>query len=367
MSEIKKFTRSYFNRTFSMIKVNIYDSDIIMLNHWTSYTQPDPIYNYFIAILVALIGIVGTITNLFVIFVFLTPKSSINLQWALIINLAISDFGFSAVIGFPLKTIAAFNQYWPWGSVACQLYGFISATFGFLSLTTIAAISFDRYLVIVKNYKTKNFLIICTVIGFLWIWSILWTIPPFFGYGRYVLEGYQTSCTFDYISNDIPNLLFSCGMYVFGFTFPVLLCIYCYVNLLKIVHNNERIVIISLSSDGSAKQHKSIQNRKRLDIEATKSVILSLLFYLMSWTPYAIVCLISIMGQSYFLTPTIAEMPHIFAKMAAIYNPILYAFTNRKFKNALGIRKTSSVIMQQQRLLSQGLFKPLVSLLLLFK
>lgn len=73
------------------------------------------------------------------------------------------------------------------------------------------------------------------------------------------------------------------------------------------------------------------------------------------------------MGQSYFLTPTIAEMPHIFAKMAAIYNPILYAFTNRKFKNALGIRKTSSVIMQQQRLLSQGLFKPLVSLLLLFK
>lgn len=68
---------------------------------------------------------------------------------------------------------------------ACQLYGFISGTFGFLSLTTIAAISFDRYLVIVKNYKTENFLIICTVIGFLWIWSILWTIPPFFGYGKF--------------------------------------------------------------------------------------------------------------------------------------------------------------------------------------
>ncbi|CAH8667135.1 unnamed protein product [Schistosoma margrebowiei] len=361
MSEIEKFTRSYFNRTFSMIKVNIYDSDIIMLNHWTSYTQPDPIYNYLIAILVALIGIIGTITNLFVIFVFLTPKSSISLQWALIINLAISDFGFSAVIGFPLKTIAAFNQYWPWGSVACQLYGFMSGAFGFLSLTTIAAISFDRYLVIVKNYKTKNFLIICTVIGFLWIWSILWTIPPFFGYGRYVLEGYQTSCTFDYISNDMPNLLFSFGMYVFGFTFPVLLCTYCYVNLLKVVYNNERIVLISLSNHSSAKQHKSIRKRKRLDIEATKSVILSLLFYLMSWTPYAIVCLISIMGQSYFLTPTIAEMPNIFAKMAAIYNPILYAFTNRQFKNAVGIRKTSSVIMQQQRLLSQGLFKPLVT------
>uniref|UniRef100_A0A3Q0KTR1 Putative opsin-like receptor n=1 Tax=Schistosoma mansoni TaxID=6183 RepID=A0A3Q0KTR1_SCHMA len=363
MSEIKNFTRSLllYNRTFSMIKNNIHDSDIIMLNHWIKYTQPDPIYNYLVAIFVALIGIFGTITNLLVIFVFLTPKSSISLQCALIINLAISDFGFSAVIGFPLKTIAAFNQYWPWGSVACQLYGFISATFGFLSLTTIAAISFDRYLVIVKDHKTTNFRVICTVIGFLWIWSIIWTIPPFFGFGRYVLEGYQTSCTFDYISNDMPSLLFSGGMYIFGFMFPVLLCIYCYVNLLKIVRNNERVVLISLSNDGASKQRESVRNRKRLDIEATKSVILSLLFYLMSWTPYAMVCLISILGQSYFLTPTIAEMPHIFAKMAAIYNPILYAFTNRKFKNALGIRKTSSVIMQQQRLLSKGQLKPLSS------
>ncbi|CAH8681626.1 unnamed protein product, partial [Schistosoma rodhaini] len=360
MSEIKNFTRSLllYNRTFSMIKNNIHDSDIIMLNHWTKYTQPDPIYNYIVAIFVALIGIFGTITNLLVIFVFLTPKSSISLQCALIINLAISDFGFSAVIGFPLKTIAAFNQYWPWGSVACQLYGFISATFGFLSLTTIAAISFDRYLVIVKDHKTTNFRVICTVIGFLWIWSIIWTIPPFFGFGRYVLEGYQTSCTFDYISNDMPSLLFSGGMYIFGFMFPVLLSIYCYANLLRIVRNNEKIVLISLSNDGASKQHKSVRNRKRLDIEATKSVILSLLFYLMSWTPYAMVCLISILGQPYFLTPTIAEMPHIFAKMAAIYNPILYAFTNRKFKNALGIRKTSSVIMQQQRLLSKGQLKP---------
>lgn len=61
-----------------------------------------------------------------ILFAVFRPKSSINLQWALIINLAVSDFGFSAVIGFPLKTIAAFNQYWPWGSVGmpriCRMY-----------------------------------------------------------------------------------------------------------------------------------------------------------------------------------------------------------------------------------------------------
>ncbi|CAH8587088.1 unnamed protein product [Schistosoma turkestanicum] len=171
--------------------------------------------------------------------------------------------------------------------LTCQLYGFISGTFGFLSLTTIAAISFDRYLVIVKDYKTKNFLVICTAIALLWIWSALWTIPPFFGYGRYVLEGYQTSCTFDYISNDTPNLLFSFGMYIFGFMLPVMICIYCYVNLLKIVRNNERLILVSLSNGGGSKQRKRVRNRKRLDVEATRSVILSLLFYLMSWTPYA--------------------------------------------------------------------------------
>lgn len=35
----------------------------------------------------------------------------------LIINLALSDFTFSLVNGFPLLTISAFNTKWMWGDV----------------------------------------------------------------------------------------------------------------------------------------------------------------------------------------------------------------------------------------------------------
>nr|CAH8870832.1 unnamed protein product [Trichobilharzia regenti] len=321
-----------------------------MLKHWDKFTPPDPIYNYIIGTYVGIIGITGMIVNLLVIFVFSSPRYPTGLQNALIINLAISDFGFSAVIGFPLKTVAAFNLYWPWGVLACQLYGFASGTFGFVSLTTISAIAFDRYSVIVKNFKINrhgNFRFTIMIIIGLWVWSLLWTIPPFFGYGRYVLEGFHTSCTFDYISNDVPNLLFSGGMYIFGFMFPVLLSVYCYLNLIRVVRQNERNLSLSLSSDGRFKPYKFSRNRKRLDIQAAKSSVLLLLFYLMSWTPYATVCLVSLLGHTDCLTPMVAEIPCIFAKMAAIYDPFVYAFKNAKFKSALGIGRPSKITAYQ--------------------
>jgi len=39
----------------------------------------------------------------------------------LIMNLALSDLVFSAVNGFPLLTISAFNQKWMWGDAGITL------------------------------------------------------------------------------------------------------------------------------------------------------------------------------------------------------------------------------------------------------
>lgn len=71
---------------------------------------------------------------------------------------------------------------------------------------------------------------------------------------------------------------------------------------------------------------------KKADIEAAKTSIILVLLYLMSWSPYAIVCLMTLVGSRDSLTPFYSELPVLFAKTSAVYNPIVYAVKHPKFR-----------------------------------
>ncbi|VDP70127.1 unnamed protein product [Echinostoma caproni] len=256
----------------------------------------------------------------------------------LIINLSLSDCLFSATVGFPLKTIAAFNQRWTWGKLACEIYGFLGGLFGFVSLSTMVAIALDRYFVIVQPVQALARMTYTRAIVMLivvWLWSLLWSVPPWLGIGRYIPEGFQTSCTFDYLSHDLENLLFNAGMYIFGFSIPVLIIVYCYYQIVRAVRLNEqqlKKMAQKLNADNPTSMKSS---DKKADVEAAKTSVILVLLYLMAWTPYAVVCLMAMIGQLPAMTPFMAELPVFFAKASAVYNPFVYALRHPKFRAEL--------------------------------
>ncbi len=76
----------------------------------------------------------------------------------------------------------------------CQLYGFVGGLCGFVSIATLAWVAYDRYVVISnpleaaqKVTKKRAMLMILST----WIFSLVWSLPPFFGFGAYVPEGFQ--------------------------------------------------------------------------------------------------------------------------------------------------------------------------------
>lgn len=107
-----------------------------------------------------------------------------------------------------------------------------------MSMNTMAAIAVDRYNVIARPIKAsrslsyrKAFMMIVAV----WVWSITWTIPPLFGWGAYIPEGFQTSCTFDYLTrNDYFRLVYVRAFEEYVFMpkhkclFYVLACLKCF-------------------------------------------------------------------------------------------------------------------------------------------
>ena len=158
----------------------------------------------------------------------------------LMVNLAISDLCIFCSQG-PLMFINAFaSDFWMYGTLWCQLYGCTGGIFGNFfplpiyllyiymvqcnltfagtcSIITLVFIAYDRYHVIVygiahadQRITTRKAALIIT---FIWIYSVVACIPPFFGWGGYKLgivivhTGTQGSYTF-------AHYIFGC--YTFG-------------------------------------------------------------------------------------------------------------------------------------------------------
>jgi hypothetical protein len=77
---------------------------------------------------------------------------------------------------------------------ACEWYAFVAALCGFNSIGTMALIAVDRHRFIARPlemlYKATSVRAVAEVFG-VWVWSVLCTLPPMIGWGRYIAEGFQ--------------------------------------------------------------------------------------------------------------------------------------------------------------------------------
>lgn len=90
-------------------------------------------------------------------------------------------------------------------------------------------------------YLLKNTLLDLQVCLLVWIYCLSITLPPFFGWSKYVLEGFDTSCSWDYTTRTLSNRLFYIYMLILGFVLPVSIITYCYIFIIVSIldHNKE--------------------------------------------------------------------------------------------------------------------------------
>ncbi|KAG5445385.1 rhodopsin [Clonorchis sinensis] len=326
------------NMTIGMLWPDDPEFFSIVHPYWHKFPVPDPLYHYFVGAYITIMCTTAILGNILVIALFSLCKQLRTPANLLIINLAINDLSFSIINGFPLKTISSINQRWTWGKLACQIYGFIGGVAGFNSLTTNAMIALDRYFVIaqpIQAFTRMSYLRAFVMLAICWIWALLWSVPPFFGIGYYIPEGFHTSCTFDYLSTDLGNMLFNAGMYIFAFMIPLMVICYCYYQIVKTVRRNE-IELMKMAQKLNAENPTSMKSTdKKADVEAAKTSIILVSLYLLAWTPYAVVCLMVLLGKMDDLSPIGSELPVLFAKTSAVYNPIVYAIRHPKFRMEL--------------------------------
>lgn len=224
----------------------------------------------------------------------------------------------------------------------CNYEAFMGAITGFISIWSLTALAANRCAVLTRQIpiqlpKDKRIAYITVV--FIWIFSALGASFPFFGFGRYVLEGSGISCTFDYFDNSYWNLSYIIAIQLLYFFIP-LLCIVCsytviYLNVRK--HEKKYFCVRKngCNSDVLFRRMNRRRRLERIELKAAKAGVILVFLFVISWLPYCVISLVGLFGDSSGLTPLAVGLPALFAKLSTMLNPVFYALVDRKFNSKL--------------------------------
>jgi hypothetical protein len=216
------------------------------------------------------------------------------------------------------------------------------------------------------------FLLECII--FAWIYAGTWMIPQFFSPTSFVLEGFQTQCSFNYIDRDFYTRSFMILMFGFGLILPLCLIIIFYLRILYILKKNKFFLnYYGLKSTRFKSNHNNNNNNNnnnfnlfdengvesiplkdlsfkqpnmtlnsgshakliRNEIRLIKSIILNIVMFCVAWFPYAIITLLAQFGPNIenYINPYSTSLPSLFAKMSSVYNPAIFINLNKKCQN----------------------------------
>ncbi|XP_013394150.1 melanopsin-like [Lingula anatina] len=160
-----------------------------------------------------------------------------------------------------------------------------------------------------------------------WLYALLWALPPVFGWSSYTTEGPGTWCSVLWQSSDPIDVSYIITLFFFCFFIPVVIMVVCYYHLYREVRRMARQT--SIEQDSSAGR-ENIRREKKV----AKMTIVVWAAFLIAWTPYATVALISTFGDASSISYMAAALPSVMAKSATVYNPFIYVAMNERFRRA---------------------------------
>lgn len=278
-----------------------------------------------LALTIGTIGVFGFCNNVVVIILYCKFKRLRTPTNLLLVNISLSDFLVS-VTGINFTFVSCVKGGWIWSQATCVWDGFSNSLFGIVSIMTLAALAYERYIRVV-HAQVVDFPWAWRAVGHIWLYSLAWTGAPLIGWNRYTLEVHRLGCSLDWASKDPNDASFILLFLLACFFVPVGIMVYCYGNILYTVKMLRSIQDL-----------QTVQIIKILQYEKKVAVMFLLMIgcFLLCWTPYAVVSMMEAFGRHRnMVSPTTAIIPSFFAKSSTAYNPLIYAFMSRKFRRCL--------------------------------
>jgi r-opsin len=301
--------------------------------HWLQYPEPEASMHYLLGILYIAFTFFALTGNGLVIWIFTAAKPLRTPSNVFVVNLAICDF--LMMMKTPIMIYNSFNRGFACGPLGCQVFALIGSLSGIGAAVTNACIAYDRYNTIARPFDgklthTKALFMILLV----WIYTIPWSVSPMLEvWGRFVPEGYLTTCTFDYLTTTFDNKMFVGVIFTFSYVLPMSLIIYYYSQIVSQVVNHEK-ALREQAKKMNVESLRSNQNQQNQSVEVriAKAAITVCFLFVASWTPYAVLALIGAFGDKSLLTPGVTMIPACTCKFVACLDPYVYAISHPRYR-----------------------------------
>ncbi|CAM4581481.1 RPE-retinal G protein-coupled receptor isoform X1 [Lepidochelys kempii] len=224
----------------------------------------------------------------------------------LVLSLALADCGIC--INAFIAAFSSFLRYWPYGSDGCQIHGFQGFVTALASISSSAAVAWDRY----HHYCTRSKLQWSTTISmviFVWVFSAFWSAMPLLGWGEYDYEPLRTCCTLDYTKGDRNFVTFLFPMAFFNFVIPIFIMLTAYQSI-------------------EQKFKKSGQQFKFNTSLPVKTLVIC-------WGPYSLLCFYAAVENVTFISPKLRMIPAIIAKTVPTVDAFVYALGNENYRGGI--------------------------------
>ncbi|KAK1786904.1 hypothetical protein P4O66_017287, partial [Electrophorus voltai] len=291
----------------------------------------------------------------------------------ILLNLAVADL-FMVIGGFTVTLYTALHGYFILGVTGCNIEGFFATLGGEIALWSLVVLAIERYIVVCKPMVTFRFgeTHAITGVGVTWIMALTCAAPPLLGWSRYIPEGMQCSCGIDYYTPkpEVNNTSFVIYMFILHFSVPLLIIFFCYSRLLCTIRAARNRTLQGSRSPGlepgtpevniseyhrhrlnprlanfpppvsvrllqAAAQQQESETTRRAEKEVTRMVVAMVVAFLVCWLPYASVAWYIFANQGAEFGPVFMTAPAFFAKSATLYNPVIYIFLNKQFRNCM--------------------------------
>ncbi|KAI8490684.1 PREDICTED: probable G-protein coupled receptor [Branchiostoma belcheri] len=333
-----------------------------------------------------IVEIVALFSNVSVLIVVMKTPPLHTLTLLFVLNLCTTDLLHSLFVT-PFFLASSGQGAWTYGTVACDVTGFLDSLFTYSSITTICVISVERYYSIVRPMVHAAHMTLVTalsVIAFIWVQAICLAVAPLVGWNHYVFDLRQTQCTYDWIAQGSgKSYVIAISCWYFYIPACVVLAMYSciYSAAMKAsrqvlpqpsplmpegqpasspvlngntkvpmdLANGQKIFVITTAdgeagpstSDGGGRRKSSTNKQDQTQkthsqmsesLKATKTLMLVVGVFLLTWGPYFTVStIVAILGMSPRLKQAIGPLKCLAHTSFAI-NAFVYGWLNRQVR-----------------------------------
>ena len=262
-------------------------------------------------------------------------------QMKILLSMFIGD-ALIPVFSHTLAIYTNFKGHWSLGSKACSYYAFVTSTGGLSNINHLVLLSGERYCAIVRPYNYGRIISPRNVnIALLvsWVLSAITSALPLFGWSSYGIEGIGTACSFDLSPTTWPDRSFNVFLICAYFALPLLLVVYFNASFLRVTFNLAKCPCKKKEdTNGEALHHNQFcqlnMDRRRAK-QMSLLVSLLILFFLISWLPYAVFAVLGVFDKLPPDNRVVISIPSFFAKIYSLCDPVIYFYLDKKFRRAV--------------------------------